>query len=377
MERLPLTPRQEWEELVERAGMTYHTIDGELYWDESACYRFTAAEVDTLDLATAELQRLCIEGAERIIRENLFGRLGIPERCIPDIVRSWERDEPSLYGRFDLAFDGSAPPRLLEYNADTPTSLLEASVVQWFWLRDRFPDADQYNSIHEKLIASWKEWPGLAGKVLHFACARESAEDLGNLEYLRDTAIQGGIETRRLFIEEIGWDSATGCFVDLDEEPIHNLFKLYPWEWLVREDFSRYLSEASLTMIEPPWKMLLSNKGILPILWEMFPEHPNLLEASWDDRPLAGDYVRKPLLSREGGNVLIRRRGEWIGTSGTYGEEGNIYQRYVELPVFDDNYPVVGSWVIGGEPAGIGIREDRSEITTNGSRFIPHYFEEN
>jgi glutathionylspermidine synthase len=122
--------------------------------------------------------------------------------------------------------------------------------------------------------------------------------------------------------------------------------------------------------------MLLSNKGILPILWEMFPNHPNLLEASSGEHPLAGDYVRKPLLSREGGNILIRRRGEWIGTSGTYGEEGHIYQRYVELPCFDGNYPVIGSWIIGGEAAGIGIREDSSEVTTNGSRFIPHYFEE-
>jgi glutathionylspermidine synthase len=377
MERLNLTPRQGWEELVERLGMTYHTIDDETYWDESACYRFTAAEIDTLDMATAELQRLCIEAAERIIRERLYQQLGIPERFIPDIVASWERDDPSLYGRFDLAYDGSGPPKLMEYNADTPTSVLEASVVQWFWLQDRFPEADQFNSIHEKLIASWKEWPDKPGRLFHFACAADSAEDLGNLEYLRDTAIQGGMETRRLFMDEIGWDEVGRRFVDLDDEPISHLFKLYPWEWLVREEFSGYISQAKLQMIEPAWKMLWSNKGILPILWEMFPGHPNLLEASRDDRPLEGDYVRKPLLSREGGNILIRRRGEWIGTGGTYGEEGYVYQRYAELPCFDGNYPVIGSWVIGGEPAGIGIREDVSEITTNGSRFIPHYFEEN
>ncbi|HEY6837781.1 MAG TPA: glutathionylspermidine synthase family protein, partial [Geobacteraceae bacterium] len=165
-------------------------------------------------------------------------------------------------------------------------------------------------------------------------------------------------------------------FVDLEEEPIRTLFKLYPWEWLVREEFGPNLLQSPVRLIEPAWKMLLSNKGILPILWEMFPDHPNLLEASFADRPLAGDYVRKPLLSREGGNILMRRRGEWVVTSGTYGDEGHIYQRYVQLPSFDGNYPVVGSWVIGGDPAGIGIREDRSEITTNGSRFIPHYFEE-
>jgi glutathionylspermidine synthase len=376
MERLSLTPRQNWVDLVEQAGMVYHTIDDELYWDESACYRFTAAEIDTLDLATAELQRLCIEVAERIISDGLFDRLGIPARVAPSIISSWERDDPSIYGRFDLAYDGSAPPKLLEYNADTPTSVLEASVVQWFWLRDCFPDADQYNSIHEKLIASWKEWPGLTGNLIHFACAEDSSEDLGNLEYLRDTAIQAGMETRRLFMSEIGWDEASRLFVDLHGDPIRHLFKLYPWEWLIREEFSSYLDSTPLRTIEPPWKMLLSNKGILPLLWEMFPGHPNLLEAKRDDNPMTGDYVRKPLFSREGENIIIRRRGEWVGTSGTYGEEGYVYQRYVELPCFDGNYPVIGSWIIGGEPAGIGIREDRSEITTNGSRFIPHYFEE-
>ena len=373
---MTIQPRDGWRERVESVGMTYHTIDDELYWDESACYRFTAAEIDTLDIATAELQRLCIEAAERVIRDNMFDRLQIPERFVPLIRRSWDMDEPSLYGRFDLAYDGSGQPKLLEYNADTPTSILEASVVQWFWLQDCFATADQFNSIHEKLIACWREWPLPEHATLHFACASESPEDLGNLEYLRDTAIQGGLTTRRLYVEDIGWDHGAACFVDLEGEPIRTMFKLYPWEWLVREEFGPHLANAPLRMVEPAWKMLLSNKGILPILWEMFAGHPHLLEATFDDRSMGGDYVRKPLLSREGGNILIRRRGEWIGTSGTYGEEGHIYQRYVALPEFDGNYPVIGSWVVGGEPAGIGIREDRSEITTNGSRFIPHYFEE-
>ncbi len=376
MNRLTLTPRANWQELVEAVGMLYHTIDDETYWDESACYRFTAAEIDTLDVATATLQELCIEAAERVVRERLYSRLQIPAEFVPLIVRSWEMDEPSLYGRFDLAYDGSGEPKLLEYNADTPTAILEASVVQWYWLQDRFPAADQFNSIHEKLIAFWRDWPYLQRDLLHFVCASESVEDLGNLECLRDTAIQGGFVTKRLFMEEIGWDHGRQVFVDLEEEPIRTLFKLYPWEWLVREEFGPNLLQTPVRLIEPAWKMILSNKGILPILWEMFPGHPNLLEASFADRPLAGDYVRKPLLSREGGNILMRRRGEWVGTGGTYGDEGHIYQRYVQLPFFDGNYPVVGSWVIGGDPAGIGIREDRSEITTNGSRFIPHYFEE-
>ena len=376
MERILLTPRENWQEKVEAVGMLYHTIDDEIYWDESACYRFSADEIDTLDVAATELNRLCIAAAETVIRDNLFSRLQISETFVPLIIHSWEMDDPSLYGRFDLVYDGTNPPKMLEYNADTPTAILEASVVQWYWLQDCFPAADQFNSIHEKLVESWKDWPYVERGVIHFACASESAEDLGNIEYLRDTAIQGGFATRRLFIEEIGWDQKVRCFVDLEGASIQSLFKLYPWEWLAHEEFGRHLVSSPLRVIEPAWKMILSNKGILPVLWGMFPGHPNLLEAAFDDHHLGGDYVRKPLLSREGENILVRRNGEWMGTSGTYGEEGYVYQRYAALPEFSGNYPVIGSWVIGGESAGIGIREDRSEITTNGSRFIPHYFQE-
>lgn len=376
MERLTIPPRNDWRNKVESVGMNYHTIDGNIYWDESACYRFSSREIDELDSATAALQEMCIEAADAVIRKNLFQRLRIPERFIPVIVSSWEKDEPSLYGRFDLAYDGENPPRMLEYNADTPTSLLESGVVQWFWLRELFPGGDQFNSIHEKLIDAWKSWPALQGDTLHFACAGGSDEDFGNLEYIRDTAIQAGFRTRQLFMDEIGWDSRSGSFVDCENRPIQSLFKLYPWEWMNAEEFGTHIPAASVQWIEPAWKMLLSNKGILPILWELFPGHPNLLESTTEDSPLPGDYVRKPLLSREGANILLRRNGEWIGTAGSYGEEGHVYQRYHPLPEFSGNYPVTGSWIIAGEPAGIGIREDRSEITTNLSRFIPHLFVE-
>ena len=375
MKRRAITSRPDWRKRVESVGMVYHTIDDEPYWDESACYRFTRSEVDTIDLATAELHALCLGAVEEVISRNLFSRLCIPEAFARLVIDSWEADEPSLYGRFDLCWDGSGSPKLLEYNADTPTSLLEASVVQWFWLQDTQQGADQFNSIHEKLISFWQRWPS-PREALHFACAGGSLEDLGNLEYLRDTAVQGGLGTRRLFVEEIGWDSGRMKFVDLDNEPIRTLFKLYPWEWLVREEFGRYLAMSGMRLIEPAWKMVLSNKGILPLLWQLNEGHPNLLPAAFSDRPLEGDHVRKPLFSREGENVAIHRGGSVVGTEGSYGAEGYILQQYAPLPCFDGNYPVIGSWVIDHEPAGIGIREDRSEITTNGSRFIPHYFVE-
>ncbi len=372
MQRISRPPRLNWQKLVESQGLLYHTIDGEPYWDETACYRFTTEEIDLLEDTTNELQERCLEAVQYIIDKQLFDTLQIPPHAVPLIVDSWERDEPSLYGRFDLAYDGSGPPKLLEYNADTPTSLLESSVIQWFWLKDLYPDADQFNSIHERLIEAWKRM-GISSTI-HFACVSEAPEDLGNLEYLHDTAIQAGLSTSQLFMQDIGFEEITGKYVDLDDRPIEVMFKLYPWEWLVNEYFGRKLATAGARMIEPAWKMLLSNKGVLAVLWEMFKGHENLLPASFTQSGFRDNYVTKPLLSREGENVTVHRNGQIHEVEGSYGGKGVVWQQLAPLPCIDGNYPVIGSWVIAGEAAGIGIREDRQLVTTNASRFVPHYF---
>ncbi len=376
MERVTLEPRKDWREKVEAVGMAYHTIDGETYWDESACYLFQSNEIDRLEEATAELHALCLQAVEWVIEKDLFSRLRIPIALAELAVRSWRSGEPSLLGRFDLAYDGHNPPKLLEYNADTPTSLLEASVVQWFWLQEVFPQADQFNSIHEKLIETWRELFPPGNTPIYFSCVADAPEDQGNLEYLMDTALQARLPVRFIGIEDIGYDRAGGRFCDLDNEPIDTLFKLYPWEWLAQEEFGLHLQRSGLRLIEPAWKIILSNKGILPLLWEFFPGHPLLLEAHFDEGCMKGDYVSKPFFSREGENVQIHRAQNPLAIPGSYGDNGCIYQRHTSLPNFQGNFPVIGSWVISGAPAGIGVREDSLEITTNESRFIPHLFRE-
>lgn len=354
--------------------MDYHTIDGDVYWDESAYYSFTESQIDELESATAELHRMCITAAEHVIKNQLYHKLQIPTNAVPLIERSWENDDPSILGRMDLVYDGNLPPKLLEYNADTPTALLEASVIQWFWLKDRFPDSDQFNSIHEKLIDCWSKFRHELRNGIYFSCVKDSREDLGNLEYLRDTAHQAGLKTEHIYIEEIGFDSLNNKYVDIKDNVIHSMFKLYPWEWLISDDFGKYLGQSCLSLIEPCWKMLLSNKAILAILWELYPFHPNLLEASFDSQHFQDNYVSKPFLSREGSNISVYCNGAVTKFEGNYNNGATVYQELARTPCFDGNYPVVGSWVIGGEPAGIGIREDRSLITTDTSRFVPHLF---
>jgi glutathionylspermidine synthase len=382
MRRIACAERDDWEATAAGCGFDFHSADGQRYWDERAYYAFELDEIERqIEAPTAELDAICRELVERIVGdERMLRRLKIPEPYWSFIAESWRRGDPSLYGRLDLRFDGRGPAKLLEYNADTPTSLFEAAVFQWTWLeqatvRQIVPKhADQFNSLHERLIAAWSELAG--GRRLHLTGALSNAEDRGTLHYLMDVAQQGGVETVLIDIAEIGWRNG-GQFVDLQDRDIELAFKLYPWEWLFRESFGPKLVEAPTGWMEPPWKAILSNKGILPLLWEMYPHHPNLLPAYFEDDPEAGrlgsSFVRKPLYSREGANVTLVSAGAIeAAESGPYGAEGYIRQAAAPLPAFSGQYPVLGSWLVDGSPCGLSIREDDGLITGNTSRFVPH-----
>ena len=382
MRRIACPERDDWRLTAEQCGFDFHTIDGERYWDERAYYAFTLDEIERqIETPSGEIDAMCLELVGRVIGDETYlKRLKIPKAFWPLISESWHRDEASLYGRLDLSFDGRGPAKLLEYNADTPTSIFEAAVFQWTWLeqaieRRIIPSrADQFNSIHERLIEAWKKLG--AGRHLHLAGMTGSTEDTGTLAYLEDTAVPAGLQTTLIDIEDIGLRD-DGGFVDLDDRPIELSFKLYPWEWMFHDAFGAKLATAPTRWIEPPWKIILSNKGMLALLWEMFPRHPNLLPAFFDDDPnaagLGTSYVRKPIYSREGANVALISKGVTLAEQqGPYGAEGFIRQALAPLPDFSGQYPVLGSWLIDHAPCGLSIREDENPITGNTSRFVPH-----
>jgi glutathionylspermidine synthase len=382
MQRIACPERDDWRATADQTGFDFHTIDGERYWDERAYYAFTLDEIERqIEAPTADIDAMCLELVGRAVDdEDDLRRLKIPQAFWPLISESWRRDEASLYGRIDLSFDGRGPAKLLEYNADTPTSIFEAAVFQWTWLEQAIERhiiparADQFNSIHERLIEAWKKCG--AGRPLHLTGTTGNLEDAGTLAYLEDTARQAGLATTLLDIEEIGWLDGGG-FVDLDDTPIELAFKLYPWEWMFQEAFGARLATASTRWIEPPWKAILSNKGVLALLWEMFPNHPNLLPAFFEEDPdaaqLGTSFVRKPLYSREGANVTLVSGGVTVvAQEGPYGAEGFIRQALAPLPNFSGQYPVLGSWLVDHTPCGLSIREDENPITGNTSRFLPH-----
>ncbi|HEY0212498.1 MAG TPA: glutathionylspermidine synthase family protein [Paenirhodobacter sp.] len=392
-----IDPRENWQKIAKDAGFNFHTMYGEPYWNESRAYRFTLREIEEdIEDPSTQLHQMCLDAVARIVQsEEMMGRMGLPEQHWDYIANSWREGDPCLYGRMDLAYGGDGPAKLLEYNADTPTSLFESTSFQWQWLEDQITaralprDADQFNGTYEALAARFKEmWPG--GDTIHFTSVPENDEDYGTVETMAWAAKEGGVNPLYLSIDKLGV-TEDGRFADADGYPIRFLFKLYPWENMLTEPFADYLAQSGCFMLEPAWKALVSNKAILPILWSFNEGHPNLLPAFFQDEfeaqgaavmraqdAFAAGSVTKPIFSREGASVrILDAQGAEIASSAdrTYDQHPRIVQAYQPLPVFDGRHPVIGAWIVGDTCTGIGLREDSGLITQNLSQFIPHYIE--
>ena len=382
MRRVPIAPRPNLRQLALAQGFAVDEYGNVPYWDETAYYCLTLRQIEEeLERPAEVIEDLCFEILNRAVTDDaVFRQLKIPEAYWDYIASSWRNREKDLIGRFDFSYDGTGPAKLLEYNADTPTTLYEASAFQWEWLennieRDVIPShADQFNLLQEFLLEAFAKL-GIDG-LLHFACQTKIDDDRDTVEYLEELATEAGLETVFLSMDEIGIDPR-GRFTDLDDRIIDWLFKLYPWEWLMEESFGQFMPQSGARFIEPPWKGVLSNKGMLPLLWETFEGHPNLLPSFFEGDPraaaLGNNFARKPLLSRRGANIDIVRDGDIVTRNdGPYGDEGYIVQAFHPLPNFDGRRPVLGCWMVAGDAAALGIREDVGLVTSSNAVFMPH-----
>lgn len=384
MKRIAITERPDWKPLAEGLGFKFHTIDGERYWDERAYYAFTLGQIERdIEQPTRELHDMAMHFVDEAVQsEELLERLAIPRLYWEWVRDSWTSAQPHVYGRMDLAYDGAGPAKLYEFNYDTPTSLYEAAYFQWLWLEQQTAagllpaGADQYNRIQEALCEAFAHLARekRISTSVHFSAVKFSEEDRATVTYLRDCAHQVGIHTDYVAIEDIGI-SKEGWFTDERDNVIQTLFKLYPLEFMMAERFGPELPAKRLQLVEPAWKAVLSNKAVLPLLWERNQGHPNLLPAYFesDTHQLEAGWVRKPLFSREGANIdMVTSTGETLSSPGPYDNCAAILQACHPLPAFDGHYPVIGSWVIADEPVGMGMREDATLITRDTSRFVPH-----
>ncbi|GAB2574138.1 putative glutathionylspermidine synthase [Paractinoplanes abujensis] len=484
MRRVPHGPiRDGWKLTNFSLGLTYNDTelpDGSMvsYWQEGPFYDFTAAEIEELETATAAIYEMCLEAGDWMVkqcpRHTVQGRkdgffasicnpqscylakIGIPEFAHEQIIRTWfdgdaetwthyDKDpdmrlpmetpdySPSVYGRFDLWYNGAgSTPKLLEFNAQTPTSLVESAVIQWHWADQTNltkHEWRQWNSIHDRLVGwpaspgepaepgAWKRninklreartWLPEKPKIFFaYETSERTGEDRMNVAYLMATAEEAGYPVELIAMSQIGWDVAGDRVVfvpgpgqEHKSEPIDIIFMLYPWEWFWSEEggkaFFRNMADPTkrgTVWIEPPYKAaLLGNKALLPVLWMLFGEHPErskyLLPAYFAESSKAAtltSYAKKPIWGREGGSVTLVKDGRTITENPSeYGSDGRfVVQELCELPSFEGLegvvHPVIGSWLIDGEPAGMGIREglgDAGLVTNDASFFVPHVIE--
>ena len=379
-------------EYLESIGFSWHTDkDGSNYLeDEIIC--ISENEANAFYEASNELYDMFVAAAQKVIDENRFDELDIPFNLIDAIKMSWENDVHwHLYSRFDFAGGlDEKPIKLLEFNADTPTTLFETAILQWALLRQNdMNESSQFNSLYESLMDNFKRLITLDDSVdsfdeyyegwkILFSSIVANSEDELTTRLLEHIAKEAGFNTNFSFIDEIEF-SPEGIF----KEGINYeyLFKLIPWENIAIEEgelamlLTQIIKNQKAIILNPAYTLLFQSKGILKILWELYPNHPLLLETS--DKPLKGKKcVKKPMFGREGANVsILDENGDVIQENGgEYSNNKFIYQEFTELNSKGENYYQAGVF-FAYEACGLGFRKG-SLIMDNFAKFVAHYIKE-
>ncbi|EJF0769576.1 glutathionylspermidine synthase family protein [Campylobacter upsaliensis] len=372
---------------LESIGFSWHTDeDGSDYLDNKLIC-VSKNEANAYYEAANELYDMFIAAAQNVIDNDRFDELGIPFNLIDAIKMSWENEVHwHLYGRFDFAggLDGK-PIKLIEFNADTPTSLFESAILQWAMLKQNNLDEHlQFNSIYESLMDNFKRLITLdesveefeehyrGWKILFSSVAGNKEEEL-TTKLLAHIAKDAGFECDFAYVDE----------VEFGEEGIFKngvnyeyWFKLIPWEEIAIEEgelamlLTQIMRNQKAIILNPAYTLLFQSKGILKILWELYPNHPLLLESSYE--PLQGkDFVRKPMFGREGANISIIKDDVKLQENiGPYGNNKMIYQQYYELNSSENEYYQAGVF-FAYEGCGLGFRKG-GLIIDNASKFVGH-----
>ncbi|OQR88449.1 glutathionylspermidine synthase, partial [Thraustotheca clavata] len=381
------------------------------YWNDEAAYKMSSQDARVLRDATFSLHAMCLEAVKLVVESDyLMDVFEIPHNLRGAVRKSFERGDPDLLGRFDFSWDGRGPPKLLEYNADTPTVLVETAVGQRLWQEHVLDKQDNkqawcFNDIESQLHKAWERVVG-NGKTLYLAGTDATVEEKEHLAFVCQSAMKAGIRAKKIMMSDLTVN-AKGQIVEYQtpDESIPYLWKLYPYEWLADELFGSMLwPENGSTLkydtkiIEPAWKLILGNKTLLALLWEMYPNHPNLLPATYDRDDIRkglmpDNVVAKPKYGREGAGVTYSKdfestdtflaEAELGSTMTTYSDSDQeqlylgepIYQSYHDTGRFMGRKIVIGSWVIHGKPCGFNFREDNAETTNDNSCFVPHYID--
>ncbi len=375
---------------LEQLGFVWHTDSDESSYLSSQLVEITEAEAAAYYEAGNTLYDMFIEAGEYVVENDLFHEIGIPFNLIEQIKESWENEVHwHLYGRFDLAggIDGE-PIKLLEFNADTPTALFETAIIQWAILKqNEMDESRQFNILYDKLLENFQRLVTLEESVegfeeryegwkFLFTAIRGSAEEENTVRLLQHIATEAGYATTFAYMDEVEFSSDEGIYYE--DEAYELWFKLVPWEDIAIEEselgalLGDIIRNQKAIIFNPAYTLMFQSKAMLAILWKLFPDHPLLLETSFE--PLEGQkQVKKPIFGREGGSVSILD----VDGSALYSEQGEydafapIYQTYTPLPSDAEGARYQAGLFFAYESCGLGFRKG-GEIMNNMSKFVGH-----
>jgi glutathionylspermidine synthase len=376
------------EAVLEEIGFSWHTdLDGSSYVADEIVV-ISEDEAEEYYEAVNEIYEMFVKAGDFVIENNLFHELGIPFNLVDLIKNSWETDQHwHLYGRFDLAggVDGK-PIKLIEFNSDTPTGLFETAVIQWAILKhNNLPDS-QFNNVYQAISDNFKRLIVLDGELenfdlnyqgwkILFSSFEGSAEEEQTVKLLQKMASDIGFKTDFEYLQKVGF-SEEGIFKD--EEQFQYWFKLFPWEGIGFEepDLATLLEQIELDrraiVLNPAYTLMFQSKGIMKILYDLFPDSPYLLETSFE--PLFGKkYIEKKMFGREGANTKIYDEfGSIIKeTDGEYGEFKSIFQEFIEFPKDENGEKYQAGVFFAYEGCGLAFRRG-GDILDNMSKFVGH-----
>ena len=375
---------------LEDIGFTWHTdTDGSKYVSDELV-EITQDEAEAYYEAANTIYDMYVQAAEYIIDNNLFFDLGIPFNLIESIKKSWENDVHwHIYGRFDLAggIDGQ-DIKLIEFNADTPTALFETALLQWAILKSNNMDEKrQFNNVYEAISENFKRLITLFddtnkfeefydGWKILFSCVEGNDEEEATTKLLQQMATDAGFVTKFEFLQNVKFDE-DGIY-DSDDVNYEYWFKLYPWEDIAVDEpelattLTNIIQNQKAIILNPAYTLLFQSKGILAILYELFPDSPYLLKTSLE--PLQGiKHVQKPVFGREGANTSIVNANGIVETQteGPYDNYKKVYQEYVEFPKDVHKSKYQAGVFFAYEACGLSFRKG-GDILDNMSKFVGH-----
>lgn len=401
--------KQIYDPLKEEGLFTWDSIPGEEY-ALATMHSITPDFRSEIASATEELGALFYK-VMRVIQngsDDLLQELGLPKNTWNAVKLYLQTQAPTVIGRFDFAMTPQGL-KMLEFNSDTPTSIVEAYYVNEHvckMYKCHNPNAGMDKDIGPAFqnAVHMYEQEGYPCESIYFSSLEWHQEDKGTTIYLlqqsglpssfvplKDLAVQGN----RLF----AYNSLENAYT-----PIDVLYRLHGLELFVEDkDEDGYptgnhilelVAQKKLAIINPPSAFILQSKALQALIWNVYvsksffdAEERELIASymlpTYLDNPFQGktSYVEKPIFGREGDSVTIYdKHGNPVAFNQekAYRNQMMIYQEKVDLgtvrvPTLKGEVEgklLWGSFLLDGKASAIVARVDE-EITGDMAFYLP------